>query len=75
MEVTWAEGDDRERRVFTANLLEGIKVFPDHLEVKIAGSPPINLLYSKVGLKVPVPLDCWCPIRPDSIILIPATDG
>ena len=53
IEVIWAEADERERRVLIENLLEWIKVFPDHLEVKVVGSPPINVLYSEVGLKVP----------------------
>jgi hypothetical protein len=29
-------------RILIENLLEWIKVFPDHLETKVAGSPPIN---------------------------------
>ena len=48
-----AEADERERRVFVENLLASIKVFPDHLEIKVVGSPPINVLLSEVGLKVP----------------------
>jgi hypothetical protein len=39
--------------VIVENLLEWIRVFPDHLEVKVAGSLTINVLYSEVGLKVP----------------------
>ena len=53
MDAVWAEADERERRVFVENLLAWIKVFPDHLEVKVVGSPPINVLLSEVGLKVP----------------------
>jgi hypothetical protein len=53
MEAVWAEADERERRVFVENLLEWIKVFPDHLEVKVVGSPAINVLMFEVGLKVP----------------------
>jgi hypothetical protein len=40
MDAIWAEADERERRVFVENLVEWIKVFPDHLEVKVAGAPP-----------------------------------
>jgi hypothetical protein len=29
--------------------LEKIAVLPDHLEVVIAGTPPINVLYGEVG--------------------------
>ena len=53
VEAIWNEADDREKRVLIENLLEWIKVLPDHLEVKVAGSLPINVLYSEVGLKVP----------------------
>jgi site-specific DNA recombinase len=53
MDAVWAEADERERRVFVENLVEWIKVFPDHLEVKVVGSPTINVLFSEVGLKVP----------------------
>lgn len=53
MESIWAEADVRERRVLVENLLESIRVFPDHLEVKVVGSPHINVLYSEIGLKVP----------------------
>jgi hypothetical protein len=49
----WTEADDRERRVLIENLMECIKVFPDHLEVKVVGSPTLNVLLSEVGLKVP----------------------
>jgi site-specific DNA recombinase len=53
MEVVWAEADQRERRILVENLVECVKVFPDHLEVKVAGSPWINVLLWEVGLKVP----------------------
>jgi hypothetical protein len=53
MDEVWAEADERERRIFVENFLEWIKVFPDHLEVKVVGSPTINVLMSEVGLKVP----------------------
>jgi homoaconitase/3-isopropylmalate dehydratase large subunit len=52
MDAVWAEADERERRVFVENFLAWIKV-PDHLEVKVVGSPQINVLLSEVGLKVP----------------------
>ena len=49
----WAEANERERRVLVENLVEWIKVFPDHLEVKVVGSPQINVMLGEVGLKVP----------------------
>jgi site-specific DNA recombinase len=53
MDAMWAEANDRERRTLVENLIEGIRVFPDHLEVKVVGSLSINVLLSEVGLKVP----------------------
>jgi hypothetical protein len=53
MDAVWAEAEDRERRILVQNLLEWIKVFPDHLEVKVVGSPAFHVLLSEVGLKVP----------------------
>jgi hypothetical protein len=53
MKAVWAEADERERCVFVENLLEWIRVFPDHLEVRVVGSPAINVLMSEVGLQVP----------------------
>jgi site-specific DNA recombinase len=53
MVAIWAEANERERRVLVENLLEWIKVFPDHLEVKVVGSPAIHVLLGEVGLKVP----------------------
>ena len=31
--------------------MDAVTVFPDHLEVTVAGAPPLNVLYSEVGLK------------------------
>ncbi|MGC1419764.1 MAG: hypothetical protein WA786_06550 [Acidimicrobiales bacterium] len=53
MEAVWAEADEREKRIIVENLLEWIKVLPDHLEVKVVGSVPLNVVFSEVGLKVP----------------------
>ena len=53
MDAVWAEANERERRILVENLVEWMKVFPDHLEVKVVGSPAINVLLSEVGLKVP----------------------
>jgi hypothetical protein len=32
-------------------VVEWVTVFPDHLEVTVVGSPPLNVLFSEVGLK------------------------
>jgi site-specific DNA recombinase len=53
METVWTEANERERRVLIENLMEWVKVFPDHLEVKVVGSPVINVTLSEVGLQVP----------------------
>jgi hypothetical protein len=32
-------------------VVEWVTVFPDHLEVTVAGAPSLNVLYGEVGLK------------------------
>lgn len=49
----WVSADDDERRVLVEELVEWIRVLPDHLEVKVNGAPVLNVLYGEVGLKVP----------------------
>lgn len=51
VEAVWEAADDRERRVLVEELVEAVKVFPDHLEVTVAGAPSLNVLYQEVGLK------------------------
>ncbi len=51
IETLWEAAEDREKRVIIENMLESVTVFPDHLEVKVAGSPALHVLYSEVGLK------------------------
>ena len=51
IEAVWDAAEFQERRVLVEELVECIKVFPDHLEVKVSGTPPINVLYEEVGLK------------------------
>ena len=57
MDAGWAEADERERRVFVENLLAWIKVFPDHLEVKVVCSqdqrPALRGWTIGTG-------ECWC---------------
>lgn len=47
----WEAAEDRDRRVLIEELLEWVTIFPDHMEVKVVGAPPLNVLYSEVGLK------------------------
>lgn len=49
--AVWAEAEDAERRVLIEELLEWVTVYPDHLEVTVAGAPPLNVLFGEVGLK------------------------
>jgi len=41
----------RERRILIENMVESVTVFPEHMEVKVVGSPALHVLYSEVGLK------------------------
>ena len=71
MDAVWAEADERERRVFVENLLAWIKVFPDHLEVKVVGSqdqrPALRGWTIGTG-------ECWCR-RPDTAEMQPRIGG
>jgi site-specific DNA recombinase len=53
IESVWEAADEDERRVLVQELIEWVTVFPDHLEVKVSGAPPLNVLLGEVGLKVP----------------------
>jgi hypothetical protein len=46
----WSEATDSEKRVLVEELVEKIAIFPDHLEVTIAGAPRLNVTLSEVGL-------------------------
>jgi len=47
----WDNATFVERRVLVEELVECVAIFPDHLEVKIAGAPRLNVLLAEVGLK------------------------
>ena len=70
MDAVWAEADERERRVFVENLLAWIKVFPDHLEVKVVGSqderPALRGWTVGTG-------ECWC--RRADVTVLMGLDG
>ena len=40
-----------ERRVLVEELIEAVMVFPDHLEVRVVGAPPLNVTLAEVGLR------------------------
>jgi site-specific DNA recombinase len=51
IDQVWEAAEEHERQVLVQELLESVTVFPDHLEVTVAGAPPVNVLYREVGLK------------------------
>jgi len=46
----WSEATEVERRVLVEELVERVAMFPDHLEVTIAGTPTMNVTLQEVGL-------------------------
>jgi site-specific DNA recombinase len=50
IDAVWKSANEQERRVLIEELLEWVTVFPDHLEVKVTATPPLNVLFSEVGL-------------------------
>ena len=52
MDELWEEASEQERRVLVEELLEAVSIFPDHLEVTVAGVPRLNVTLEEVGLKL-----------------------
>ena len=48
LDTAWDEATDPERRVLVEELVEKVAVFPDHLEVTIAGAPRLNVGLAEV---------------------------
>jgi len=46
----WQEATNDERRILANDLIEGVAVFPDHLEVTVTGAPKMNVNLQEVGL-------------------------
>jgi hypothetical protein len=46
----WEAAEDAERRILVEELVQWITIFPDHLEVSVAGAPTLNVNYSEVGM-------------------------
>lgn len=44
VQVAWEAAEDADRRVLGEELVDAVTVFPDHLEVSVAGAPPLNVL-------------------------------
>ena len=51
VEAVWAVGTVAERRVLVEELIEAVTVFPDHLEVRVVGAPPLVVTLAEVGLR------------------------
>jgi hypothetical protein len=52
LDRVWAAATDQARGVLIDELLDGVAIFPDHLEVTVHGAPRLNVLLSEVGLGV-----------------------
>ena len=50
IETIWREATEVERRVLVDELLEGVQVHDDHLEVVVRGAPRLNVTLDEVGL-------------------------
>lgn len=50
LDRVWDAATEQERRVLVDELLAGVTIFPDHLEVTVHGVPRLNVLLSEVGL-------------------------
>jgi hypothetical protein len=51
LEAIWAKATQDERRVLVNELLEEVALFPDHLEVVVAGAPRLNVTLEEVGVQ------------------------
>jgi hypothetical protein len=49
----WDEATEQERRVLIDELLDGVEVHRDHLEVIVRGAPRLNVTLEEVGLSSP----------------------
>ncbi len=47
----WEAATISEQKVIIEELIEGVRVFPDHLEVVVVGAPPLNVTLEEVGLQ------------------------
>ena len=49
----WEAATAAEKRVLIEDLVEAVTIFPDHLEVHVAGAPKLNVTLGEVGLREP----------------------
>ena len=51
MRALWQRATDDERRQLVKELVDDVTVQPDHLQVKIHGTPRLNVALQEVGLR------------------------
>jgi hypothetical protein len=51
IETVWNAATTEERRVLVHELVEEVALFPDHLEVAVAGAPRLNVTLEEVGVQ------------------------
>lgn len=50
-QTMWDQGTDHHRQVLVEELVENVTMHPDHLEVKMAGTPALTVLLEEIGLQ------------------------
>ncbi len=50
-DAVWGAATVDERRVFVEELVEEVALYPDHLEVVVAGAPRLNVLLEEVSVQ------------------------
>jgi hypothetical protein len=51
VEAVWKEASQDERRILVQELVEEVALFPDHLEVVVAGAPRLNVTLEEAGVR------------------------
>jgi hypothetical protein len=51
VEAVWLEASQEERRVLVQELVEEVALFPDHLEVTVAGAPRLNVTLEEISVQ------------------------
>ncbi len=58
LDAVWQEGTAAERRVLIEELIDAVVIFPDHLQVRVIGAPPLLVTLAEVGLRDPGTRSC-----------------
>jgi site-specific DNA recombinase len=51
IDAIWQEATEQEKRVLVEEMVEQVSMYPDHLEVVVAGAPPLTVTLEEVGLQ------------------------